>query len=119
MPEHRQRLTLPEIQREVWQLLEVRPGHRPSMTGIAGRLDRSYRQFCRDIKPTKHTGRQLRSWCCITYAAHLIGKGVKVEAAMALAGFHNHTHFNERFREYLACLPHEARSLELQLLRAS
>jgi AraC-like DNA-binding protein len=112
-------LTLPDIQRTVWQLLADSPGHQPSMSSIADRLDRTYRQFCRDIRPTKHTGRQLRSWCCITYAAHLIGNGVKVEAAMALAGFRNHTHFNERFREYLACLPHEARALKMQLLMAS
>jgi hypothetical protein len=79
-------LTLPEIQRVVWQLLEDRPGIRPSIEQIAIRLQMTYRQFCRAIQPTRRTGRQLRSWCCATYAAHLIGKGVKVEAAMALGG---------------------------------
>jgi methylphosphotriester-DNA--protein-cysteine methyltransferase len=53
------------------------------------------------------TGRDIITYCCLTYAAHLIGTGTKVDAAMRLAGFHNHTNFNRQFRAFLCRLPHQ------------
>ena len=92
---------------------------RPSISDIAAVLGMSYRGFCRHVESIKLSGRQIRSWCCITYAAHLIGSGIKVEAAMTLAGFRNHTHFNEQFRRCLGCLPREFRGKKMRLLKAS
>jgi AraC-like DNA-binding protein len=90
------RLTLPSIQRVVWKLLERGSGQRPTLEEIARPFGLSYRQFWRRLKRAGKRGRTIRSWCCVTYAEHLIGKGIKCEAAMLLAGFRNHTHFNRR-----------------------
>jgi methylphosphotriester-DNA--protein-cysteine methyltransferase len=65
------------------------------------------------------TPRKVRAWCCVTFAEYLIGKGTKCDAAMSLAGYHNRTNFNKRFRECLGCLPSESRGRRSRLLIAS
>ena len=113
------RLTLPLIQRVAWGMLTSRPGCRPSIPEIAAAIGLSYRQFQRRTQHAGKSGRELRAWCCVTYAEHLIGKGMKCEAAMTLAGYKNHTHFNERYRRCIGCLPSESRGRKTKLLKAS
>lgn len=115
----KRRLTLPMIQRAVWEMLRTDPGRRPQIAELAGEMRMSYRQFQKALSAIGKTGRQVRSWCCITYAQHLIGNGAKIEAAMMLSGYRNRTHFVERYREYLGCLPHESRGQKTHLLKAS
>lgn len=51
--------------------------------------------------------RDFITYGCITYAAELISHGVKVEAAMTLAGFKNWTNFVRQCRAFLGCAPHD------------
>jgi hypothetical protein len=56
------RLTLPGIQRAVWQLL-AENGRLPTIPTIASSVGLSYRQFQRALAKVGKTGRQVRAWC--------------------------------------------------------
>jgi methylphosphotriester-DNA--protein-cysteine methyltransferase len=62
------------------------------------------------------TCRAMITYGCLTYAARLIGDGMKVEAAMNLAGFRNKTVFCRNCRDYLGCQPHELRGRSIDPL---
>jgi len=50
------------------------------------------------------------TYSCITYAQLLIRQGIKISAAMRIAGFRQRTNFNRQYREFLGELPRESRS---------
>ena len=78
------------------------------MRELALACKRSSTQLRRDQKANRAARvRDLITYGCLLYAANLISKRTKCEAAMTLAGFRNKTNFNRDFRTYLGCLPHE------------
>ena len=97
------RLTLPRVQRVTWRLLEANGGRRPTIGEMAAGVGLTERQFERALRSAGTTPRKVRAWCCVTFAEYLIGKGTKCDAAMALAGYRNHTNFNRRYRDCLGC----------------
>jgi methylphosphotriester-DNA--protein-cysteine methyltransferase len=62
------------------------------------------------------TFRMLRAQAQLTYAVALIARGVKIDAAIRLAGLHNRTNFTERCKRYLGVLPAQCKNNE-QLAR--
>jgi hypothetical protein len=58
------------------------------------------------------TFRALRAYSQLTYAVGLIARGVKIDAAIRLAGLHNRTNFTKRCKEHLGVLPAECRDNE-------
>jgi AraC-like DNA-binding protein len=112
------KLTLPEIERIVWELLEEHPGNRPTMREIAAvrgctvlQLRRQHDQVRRVLGARGYcpSFRDALTYSCVTYAQLLIRRGTKIQAAMRLAGFQQKTNFNRQFRRFLGALPSEAR----------
>ncbi len=109
-------LTLPEIERIVWELLEEHPGHRPTMDELAvvrgcTALDirRTTERIQRILGSIGYcaTFRDALTYSCLTYARLLVQRGTKIEAAMRLAGFHNKTNFNRQFSRFFIGRPAE------------
>jgi methylphosphotriester-DNA--protein-cysteine methyltransferase len=112
-------LTLPEIERIVWELLDEHPGRRPTMQEVAAirgftslQLRRTTERIQRVLGPIGYcaTFRDELTYSCLTYARLLIAKGTKIEAAMRLAGFHQKTNFNRQCREFLGDSPSDWKS---------
>jgi methylphosphotriester-DNA--protein-cysteine methyltransferase len=112
-------LTLPEIERIVWELLDEHPGHRPTMTEVAAvrgctplQLRRTTERIQRILGAVGYcaTFRDALTYSCLTYARLLIERGTKIHSAMRLAGFHQKTSFNRQCQSFLGSLPNELRS---------
>ena len=86
---------------------------------MAHPFDLSETQFRRALHNVKKRSQNVRAFACMAYAAHLIGEGTECDAAMALAGYRNHTNFNKRFFECLGCRPSDCRGRKTRLLIAS
>jgi AraC-like DNA-binding protein len=102
-------LSLPEIERVVWELLEEHPCRRPTMAEVAAvrgctALDirRTAERIQRILGPVGGgaTFRDALTYSCLTYARLLIRRGTKIEAAMRMAGFHNRTNFTRQFSRF-------------------
>ena len=90
----------------VWNLLDVCPGRRPCVHELARAVGTDARRLRGSLRVNRCApARELITYGCLTYAARLIAAGVKVEAAMLIAGFHNKTNFCRQFREFLGCQP--------------
>lgn len=113
------RIEISAFQRFVWHWLDAHPGNRPTVKQIASAFQRSEVQLRRILRRCGMTCRRIRAWACVTYAEHLIGRGMKCDAAMALAGYHHRTSFNREYRKWLGCRPSESRSRRTTLLKAS
>ena len=107
-------LTLPEIERIVWELLEEHPCRRPTMPEVAAvrgctalGIRRTTERIQRILGPIGcgATFRDALTYSCLTYARLLIQRGTKIEAAMRLAGFHNKTNFNRQFSRFFVERP--------------
>lgn len=64
------------------------------------------RQLRQTRSPSPHA---LISQVCLTRAAALVVDGMKIEAALTLAGFNHHTNFNRQFRKRFGMNPAEYR----------
>ena len=90
----------------IWKLLDRRPGRRPSVDELARTLGTDARHLRVRLRADRCApAREMITYGCLTYAARLIAEGVKIEAAMLIAGFHNKTNFCRQFREFLGCQP--------------
>jgi AraC-like DNA-binding protein len=91
----------------VVEALLDRTGRRPTVREVAGEFglaELTLRRRWRAV--TGH--RPLRdaiTVACIQHAAELLADGVKVEAAMHLAGFHHWSNFNRQFRRVFGTTP--------------
>lgn len=107
-----------------WRLLEGQPSRRPSVDDVVREVGRSTLQLRRDVR--RHNAllqeclgslsaacpmRDVLTFCCVAYAAHLIGHGTKIDAARQLAGFQpeGKSGFNKQFRNYFGCTPQQFR----------
>src|SRR5262245_1998881 len=108
-------VTYPVAIRLVWQCLDT--GHcRPTSADLAAVLGVSERHLRRAQQRHRAARwRELITYGCLLYALREISCGVKVEAAMRLAGFRNRTNFNRQVREYFACRPIEFRNRQVTL----
>jgi methylphosphotriester-DNA--protein-cysteine methyltransferase len=89
-------LELSNLQGIVWGFLETRPGVRPKMAEVAAKAEVSVLQLRRYLRRNRRANfREIRAWSCLTYAAWLIAGGIKIEAAMRLAGFHSRSNFGK------------------------
>lgn len=107
-------LTLPEIERIVWELLEEHPCQRPTMAEVSAvrgctalNVRRATERIQRMLGPIGYcaTFRDALTYSCLTYARLLIKRGTKIEAAMRIAGFHNRINFNRQFSQLLVERP--------------
>ena len=110
------RLSLPEIERIVWELLEEHPGRRPTMAEVAAvrgctpvQIRHATDHLRRILGTVAYCApfRDALTYSCLTYAGLLIRKGTKIHAAMRLAGFHQKSNFNHQCKEFLGSLPSE------------
>jgi len=106
-----------EIARIVWQFLEERPGTRPTIADVGRAVGRTPLQLRRALANGRRetangsgTLRAMLTSACITYAAALVKRGEKVEAAMFLSGFRHKTNFGRQFRRQFGCLPSQYRN---------
>jgi AraC-like DNA-binding protein len=87
--------------------LLARTGRRPTVREIAsefGLAELTLRRRWRAV--TGHPPlRQIITVACLQHAAELLADGVKVEAAMHLAGFHHWSNFNRQFRRVFRTTP--------------
>jgi methylphosphotriester-DNA--protein-cysteine methyltransferase len=113
------KLTLPEIERITWELLEEHPDVRPTMAEVAAvrggsplQIRRANERIQRIVGSMGYCAkfRDVLTYSCITYAQLLIRQGIKISAAMRIAGFRQRTNFNRQYREFLGELPRESRS---------
>jgi AraC-like DNA-binding protein len=107
-------LTLPEIERIVWGLLEEHPDRRPTMEEVAAVRGCSALDVRRSNERIQRilgsigccaTFRDALTYSCLTYARLLIRRGEKIEAGMRLAGFHQKTNFYRQCRRFFADQP--------------
>jgi AraC-like DNA-binding protein len=114
MDEH---LHLPRAQRLIWRWLDAHPGMRPRVADMARMAGVSELELRRGLRHDHaSTCRAMITYGCMTYAARLIADGMKVEAAMSLAGYRNKTVFCRNCRDYLGCQPHELRGRSINPL---
>lgn len=113
-------VTLPELERVIWQLLERNGGRRPRLFAIAPLVGRNPLQLRREFAASSRhlqsvfgsagqgaTFRDAITYCCLTYSAAAVAKGTKIEAAALTGGFRSKSNFIRQFKAFLGCLPSE------------
>ena len=86
-------------------------GRRPTVAEAAATLGVSPVQLRRLLKRTgRATFKAMLTEVCLSHAASLIREGMKIEAAMRLAGFRNKTNFNKQFARRFGMLPKKYRT---------
>ena len=110
-------LHLPRAQRLIWLGLDSHPGVRPRVADMSRMVGVGELELRRSLR-RNHAApcRAMITYGCLTYAARLIADGMKVEAAMSLAGFRNKTVFCRNCRDYLGFQPHALRGRSIDPL---
>jgi AraC-like DNA-binding protein len=91
----------------VVEALLARTGRRPTVREIANEFGMTALALRRGWRAvTSHPPlRHIITVACLQHAAELLADGVKVEAAMHLAGFHHWSNFNRQFRRVFRTTP--------------
>ena len=95
----------------VWMLLKNQPGGAVPVEVVAQSLGwRNALELRRWLR--QHSlpqARQTIAYCRLTYLAHLISQGIKVEAAISLVGLHNRSSVVLQCMAYFGCYPNDLR----------
>jgi len=118
---------LATVEEAIIRILTDKPGHRVRTVDVMLALGLRPLRVRRDLAAHKRllchcfgpngigtTMRDMIVFATHNYAAGLIRRGVKIEAAKQLAGLTHTNSFSRQFRSFFGCLPHEMQPVHLR-----